>query len=225
MVDGCSELLATSVWQVENLDLGLIFRRKFFINVFLGAQREEGNNTPPDSSLIRYRKGVLGVLALEAKKGSLRDPCIAPTWGPPRDGELIVTSNAYRVKRFEGVAHSIHEITRETISIEVHLFALPAQVSRVVDVTFPTVGGHWPQAPGADAAAGLAVPARLPVLLLVLPAAVVDFATSGAAAHTRSLDTANGAHRSPDGSRGPKLRRGLRHLQIRQCSSSVSNED
>ena len=54
----------------------------------------------------------------------------------------------------------------------------------------------------------------LPVEFLVLPAAVVDFATSGAAAHARSLDTANGAHRSPDSGRGADLLRALGHLQI-----------
>ena len=218
MVDGCSKLLATSVWQVENLYLGLIFRRKFIIDVSLGAQWEESNNTRPDPSLVRYRKGFLGVLALEAKEGTLSDLFIAPTWGPPGHCKLIVTSSAHHVKISCGMCKLFHESTfRREIHphhIEIHLFALPAQVSRVVDVTIPAVGGHWPQAPGADAAASLAVPAGLPVLLLVLPAAVVDFATSGAAAHARSLDTANGAHRSPDGGRGPDLRRGLGHLQI-----------
>ena len=94
MVDGCSKLIATSFWYVENLYLGLIFRRKCFINVFLGAQWEEGNNIPRDPSLVRIRKGVPGVLPHETKMGTLRYHLIAPAWGPPRDCEVIVTSSA-----------------------------------------------------------------------------------------------------------------------------------
>lgn len=130
---------------------------------------EDGYNIPPDPSLVRYRQRVQGVLALEAPKGALHDGSTIfgaiPTSVRVHGCELIVTGRAHHVRTPGSSGH-----------LEMHhgLFALPAQVRRMVDEAPPIVGGHWIQASGADTAAGLTVPAGLPVLLLVLPAAVVD---------------------------------------------------
>ena len=109
------------------------------------------------------------MLALEAKKGALHDGSTligaVPTSGRVHGCELIVTGRAHHVLAPGGSGH---------LEIPHDLFALPAQVRRMVDITHPIVGGHWLQASGADATAGLTVPAGLPVVLLVLPAAVVD---------------------------------------------------
>ena len=108
------------------------------------------------------------MLALEAKKGALHDGSTligaVPTSGRVHGCELIVTGRAHHVLAPGGSGH-----------LEMPHFALSrTQVRRMDDITHPIVGGHWLQASGADAAAGLTVPAGLPVVLLVLPAAVVD---------------------------------------------------
>ena len=108
-----------------------------------------------------------GVPALEAKKGALHDVSTivitVPTSIREHSSEMIVTGRAHHVTGL--ISH---------LGIKSDFFALPNQVRRMVDVAHPVVGGHWLQASGAVGAAGLTVPAGLPVLLLVLPAAVVD---------------------------------------------------
>ena len=105
--------------------------------------------------------------ALEAKKGALHDVSTTvgtvPTSIGEHSSEVIVTGHAHHVTGL--LSH---------LEIKLDLFALPNQVRRMVDVAHPVVGGHWLRASGAVGAASLTVPAGLPVLLLVLPATVVD---------------------------------------------------
>ena len=107
-----------------------------------------------------------GVLALEAKYWALHDGLIlvtVPTSGRLRLGEITVAGHAHRVAS-----------SGPSLKHPLDLFPVPEQVSRVVNVADPVVGRHRLQASGAIGFAGLAVPAGLPVLPLMLFAAVVD---------------------------------------------------
>ena len=86
-----------------------------------------------------------------------------PTPDPFFDGELLVAGPAHRC-----LGHIRHYHTPD------ELFALLAQVRWMVNRALPVVGPHRLQAPGAVGCAGLAVPASLPVLHLMLAAAVAD---------------------------------------------------
>ena len=131
------------------------------------APGEDGYNIPPGPAPVRFRQSVKGVPALEAKKGALHDVSTivvtVPTSIREHSSEMIVAGRAHHVTGL--ISH---------LEIKSEFFALSNQVRRMVDVAHPVVGGHWLQASGAVGAAGLTVPAGLPVLLLVLPAAVVD---------------------------------------------------
>ena len=107
------------------------------------------------------------MFAIEAKEWAIDEDSTnvvtVPTPVRSLGGEPILTGQALALTSLSSL-----------LDIEHQFFAIPPQVGRVVDEAPPAIGRRWPQASGADAATGLAVTSSLPVLLLMLPAAVVD---------------------------------------------------